>query len=139
MPSHPEITHAAGAVHNPRDPRHFMRIKPVEGRVRVRLGDYVLADSDAAVRVLEVGRDFYDPVVYLPEADVSAPLAQSAAASTHCPIKGNAVYFDLLDPDGGRVQEAIAWSYPEPVGDAAGLAGRIAFYGRYVTVEEMPD
>lgn len=133
-----DITLAPGTVHNPHEPRHFMRIKPVDGRVRIRRGGDVLAESDTAVRVLEVGRDFYDPVFYVPEGDIGVDLARSSAASTHCPIKGEAVYFDLLDAAGTPVLEAIAWAYPDPVAGAEALAGRVAFDAAHVTIEQSP-
>lgn len=134
---HPEVTLVETAIHNPAEPRHFMRLKPVEGRVRILRDGEVLADSAAALRVLEVGRDLYDPTLYIPVGDVRAALAKTAK-STHCPIKGDAVYFDLVDAEGGTLQPEIAWSYPEPIAFAAGLSGRIAFYARHVTIEESP-
>ncbi len=136
--SRPDITLAPDTVHNPHEPRHFMRIKPVEARVRIRRGGEVLAASDTAARVLEIGRDFYEPVLYIPEDDVEAPLGHSAAPSTRCPIKGDAVYFDLQDDSGTTVLEAIAWAYPDPVPGAEALAGRIAFDAAHVTIEQSP-
>ena len=133
-----DVTLAPETVHSPHDPRHFMRIKPVERHVRIRRGDAILAETDAAVRVLEVGYDFYDPVLYVPEVDVTSRLASSTSASTHCPIKGEAVYFDLLGDDGTRAVEAIAWAYPEPVAGAEALAGRMAFDAAHVTIELSP-
>ena len=65
-----QVTLATATIHNPEEPRHFMRIKPAGRRVRVLRGDQVLADSTAALRVIEAGRDLYDPVLYLPRADV---------------------------------------------------------------------
>ena len=132
-----DITLSKETIHNPDEPRHFMRLKPVAGRVRVLRDGVVLADTTDAMRVLEVGKDVYDPVFYLPERDVSAPLGPNPR-STHCPLKGDAVYFDLLGPSGEVQQPEIAWSYAAPFDFAAGLAGRIAFYARHVTVEEAP-
>ena len=133
-----DITLAPDTVHNPREPRHFMRIKPVDAHVRIRRGGDVLAESGTAMRVLEIGRDFYEPVLYIPADDIGAPLGRSAAPSTHCPIKGDAVYFDLLDAAGTAVVEAIAWAYPDPVAGAEALAGRVAFDAAHVTIEQSP-
>jgi len=139
QPDRTELTPALGAVHNPDDPRHFMHIRPVARHVRVFAAGSLLAETDAAVRVLELGRDFYDPVLYVPEVDLTTQsLTRGAARSTYCPIKGDAVYFDLLDSAGGVVQEAIAWAYPHPVTGAEELARRIAFDDRYVTIEQSP-
>ena len=131
------FTLVADAAHNPDEPRHFMRVKPVPRRVRVLRDGMVLADTTEAVRLLEVGKDLYDPVFYLPRSDVSAPLAD-AEGTTHCPLKGDAVYFDLAGPDGSVAEAKIAWSYPTPFGFADMIAGRVAFYSDKVTVEESP-
>ena len=67
-----KVTLSRHTIHNPGDPRHFMRIKPVKGRVRILLGETVLADSRNALRLLEAGHDVYDPVLYIPLALVGA-------------------------------------------------------------------
>jgi uncharacterized protein (DUF427 family) len=129
------ITRVEGAIHNPADPRHFMRLKPVASRVRILRDGVVLAESDRALRLIEVGRDLYDPALYLPREDVRAPLVRTAKR-TRCPLKGECSYFDLAGP-GAAVPE-IAWSYEETYDFAAAIRGRIAFYGSKVTVEESP-
>ncbi len=131
------MTLVANAIHNPAEPRHFMRIKPVERRVVVWLEGEILAETTGAVRVLEVGKDLYDPVLYLPPGDVT-PRLRPADHTTHCPLKGDAAYFDLVDADGELRVPRIAWSYPEPFGFASELAGRVAFYAKHVTIEEKP-
>ena len=135
--SHPSVTHATETLHNPSDPRHFMRLKPLKRRLRVKLGDVLLADTSDALLLQEVGRDFYDPTFYIPAADVVAELSPNAAR-THCPLKGDASYFDLVDPSGAVVVESIAWSYAEPFNFAAELRGRVAFYPERVTFEDAP-
>lgn len=132
-----QVTLAQETIHNPDDPRHFMRIKPVKGRVRILRDGKVLAESVRALRVLEAGRDLYDPVLYLPAADVRARLS-SAAKRTVCPLKGHAGYFDLVS-DGGRVEvPEIAWSYRETFDFAAALTDLVAFDAAKVAVEEHP-
>ncbi|MEZ5652975.1 MAG: DUF427 domain-containing protein [Burkholderiaceae bacterium] len=125
-----DLTLVRQGIHNPGEPRHYMRLKPVNGHVRIRLGQTVLAESDAAIRLLEVGRDLYDPVVYLPRADVLATLTPVAGKSSHCPLKGDACYYTLDDDD------PIAWRYDRPLPHAEGLRDLIAFYPDRVTVEE---
>ena len=132
-----EVTMVTGAAHNPSEPRHYMRVKPVNRKVRVLRGGTVLAETTAAVRLLEVGKDLYDPVLYLPRGDIRAGL-RDAEGTTHCPLKGDAVYFDLTDGDGTVLADRIAWSYPQPFGFADEIAGLIAFYGDKVTIEESP-
>lgn len=116
-------------IHNPRNTAHFARIKPVGGRVRILKRGAVLADSVTASRVMENGRDLYDPVLYIPQADVQAALSAVAGKSTHCPLKGDASYFSL---DG----EEIAWTYDRPLEGSAVLEGLVAFYADKVVIEE---
>ncbi len=137
MTERAETTLVTDAIHNPSEPRHFMRIKPVTRHVVIWLGDEMLAESSEAVRVLEVGKDIYDPVCYLPRSDVTPRLRRNDH-TTHCPLKGDAVYFDLVDAAGEIRVPEIAWSYPEPIGPTAELTGRVAFYPKHVTIEDRP-
>tara|TARA_R110002049_G_scaffold285213_1_gene466012 strand:+ start:192 stop:593 length:402 start_codon:yes stop_codon:yes gene_type:complete len=124
------ITLVKDAIHNPAEPRHFMRFKPVTRQIRVLRGDTVLAESTHAMRLNEVGRDIYDSVVYLPRQDCSAALRPLADKSTHCPLKGDASYFTL---DGNQ---PVAWTYDRPLATTDFLRDYIAFYGDQVTVIE---
>lgn len=130
-------TLCAETIHNPDEPRHFMRIKPVAGQVRIAFDGRMLAESGDALRLIEVGRDFYDPVLYIPRADVSANLS-IAERRTFCPLKGHASYFDLLDDEGRTVVEEIAWSYEDTFDFAAQLKSLIAFDASKVVIEERP-
>lgn len=118
-------------IHRPEAPAHMMRVKPAGRRVTVRLGEDVLAVSDSALRVIEIGRDVYDPILYLPRADVSARLGE-AARTTHCPLKGDTTYFDIASAP------EIAWSYTRPLPFADGLRDHVAFDPARVTIEEGP-
>ncbi len=137
MAEQADVTLATATIHNPAEIRHFMRLKPVGRRVRILRDGAVLAESTGAVRLLEVGRDVYDPVIYVPRADVRASLGPNDT-STHCPLKGDAAYFDLLDETGTVAQPKIAWTYPQPFDFATELNGLVAFYADQVTIEESP-
>ncbi len=117
-------------IHAPGNEAHFMHVKPVSQRVRVRKGDTVLAESTSALRIMETGRGPYDPMIYIPEADVGGPLEAVDGKSTHCPLKGDASYFTF----GG---DEIAWTYDRPLEVSQVLKGHIAFYPNKVTVEEI--
>ncbi|MDH3713802.1 MAG: DUF427 domain-containing protein [Gammaproteobacteria bacterium] len=131
------VTLARETIHNPQEPRHFMRVKPVNGCIRILRDGKLLAESEKALRVLEAGRDLYDPVLYLPREDVVAKLVR-ADKRTHCPLKGQASYFDLYD-DNNRVQVAeVAWSYETSFDFASELKERIAFDAKLVVIEEHP-
>lgn len=108
------------AIRNPNDPNHMMVIKSVPRRMRVYAGDTLLADSTRALRVMELGKSVYDPVIYFPQEDVVAPLDQ-AEKSTHCPIKGDASYVSLAGNE-------IGWVYKDPIPMTRQLKGHHAFW-----------
>jgi len=132
-----KITLARETIHNPKEPRHFMRIKPGKGRVRILREGRLLAESETALRLLEVGRDLYDPVLYLPRDDVVAKLA-GADKRTHCPLKGDARYYDLCGDNDNVEAVEIAWSYEETFDFATELRDLIAFDAKQVVIEERP-
>jgi uncharacterized protein (DUF427 family) len=136
--THPQITLSTATIHNPDEPRHFMRIKPVHSRVRIRLGDTVLADSSSAVRLLEVGKDVYDPMIYVPPQNITVTLEPVAGRTSHCPLKGEASYLGFAGWTPQNSNDYLAWSYPDPFGFARDLAGLIAFNPAHVAIEEIP-
>jgi uncharacterized protein (DUF427 family) len=117
-------------IRAPGNDAHFMHVKSVPQRVRVRKGDRILASSINALRIMETGHGPYDPMIYIPEADVGGVLQAVDGKSTHCPLKGDASYFTL---DG----DEIAWTYDRPLEVSAVLKGHIAFYPNKVVVEEI--
>lgn len=128
--THPEITKAKETIHNPADPRHFMRAKPVSRAIRITRGELVLAESRNALRVTEVAGDVLDPVLYVPAEDVVAPLETVPGQTTHCPLKGDATYLSLAGV-------TLAWRYEKPVEFASVISGRIAFYADEVAIQEI--
>ncbi len=128
---YPDITLATETIHNPADPRHYMRLLPVKRKVRVTRGGQPIAESVNAVRMLEVARDVYDAVTYIPRTDITAAIKPVQDKQTHCPLKGNAHYFSA--PDG----TVIAWTYDEPLEFAEQLNGLVAFYPDEVSIEEV--
>ena len=131
------VTLAKTTIHNPGDPRHFMALKPIERLVIVLLGQAPLVETRRAVRLIEVGRDVYHPAVYVPIDDVHASLVENDRTS-HCPLKGDAIYFDLMGADGAIHTKDIAWAYPEPLDIAPELAGMLSFYTDKLTIVEAP-
>lgn len=124
------VTLADNTIHNPNEPRHFMAIKAIGARVRLFYRGAVVAETTKAVRVVEVGRSVYDPVIYVPAEDVKIPLVRTDK-TTHCPLKGDASYYGV---DG----EEVAWSYETPFDFARGLKQRRAFWATKVAIEETP-
>ncbi|WP_299816094.1 DUF427 domain-containing protein [uncultured Roseibium sp.] len=124
-----ETGHAfENAIRNPDNPAHLMVIKDISRRIRIYAGETLVADSTNAVRVIEAGKSIYDPVVYVPEADLTAELGK-VEKSTHCPIKGDASYVSL----GGN---EIGWVYRTPIEMAKRLTAHYAFWPDKVRVVE---
>ncbi len=104
----------------PRPPR----LEPTPRRLRLTLGDQILADTTHAFRILETS---HPPVYYLPQADLAMQfLRPSTRRGSFCEWKGTAAYWDLVLP--GVTLPAIAWSYARPTTAYAALADHLAFY-----------
>lgn len=127
-----DITLVKNAIHNPNEPRHFMRVVPAGAERTAMVGDTVLARSSEALVAKEVGGDLYDHVTYFPRDDVDMPALSRTEKTTHCPLKGDTEYFDLI-VDGDRVADG-AWSYVETIEVAGVLRDLIAFDASKVTV-----
>lgn len=107
------------AVH-PRDPFHRVDVRRSTRPVAVRLDGEVVAQSERPVLLFETG---LPTRYYLPlEAWREGSLAPSHH-TTACPYKGTAEYRSLRPPSGGEVLDAAAWSYPDPLEEALGVAG----------------
>ena len=112
---------------------HAIEISPFGGRVRIRFGGAIVADSAHAL-LLEEGS--LPPVFYLPRGDVHMDHVTPSAHRSHCPFKGEASYFDV--EAGGRREPEAAWSYETPIPAAAAIAGHLAFYPDKVEIETVP-
>ena len=111
-------------------PDHPITIAPYKGRVVVRFGEVVVADSTEALELREAG---YPPVLYIPRADARLAHYERTTRSTHCPYKGDASYFTLVD--GARRDENAVWSYETPFPAMAQIANHVAFYPDKVRIE----
>lgn len=92
-------------------------------RVRVEHGGGVVAESCAALRVLETAGA---PTLYLPRADVDWSLLVPSAAESFCEWKGRACHFDVRVGD--RVSPDAAWGYPDSYPEFQRLQDRVAFH-----------
>jgi uncharacterized protein (DUF427 family) len=102
---------------------HPITVTPTKGRVQVKFGGQVIADS---TRALTLQESTYPAVQYIPREDAQMAFFESTAHKTHCPYKGDASYFSLKAGD-KRAENAV-WSYVEPYPQVAGIAGHLAFY-----------
>jgi uncharacterized protein (DUF427 family) len=88
---------------------HDIEVTPASDQVVVRVGDVVVATSTRPVVLTETG---CPPRYYLPAEDVKTDLLKSSTTTSHCPFKGDAVYWSV--EAGDTVAEDAIWSYPEP-------------------------
>jgi len=101
----------------PRPPR----VEPCLVRARVELNGVTIADSTAALRVLETSQA---PAIYFPPGDVAMDELSAAGRQSLCEWKGRASYFDV------RSARQAAWAYPDPVPRYAELRDHVAFYAQ---------
>jgi uncharacterized protein (DUF427 family)/acyl-CoA thioesterase len=107
----------------PAQPDYSIDLVPWEGTARVLAGDVVVAETRAALVVRE--QDHVDRL-YVPEGDVRWDLFSPSDSHTICPFKGRADYWTLV---GTESEEAdVAWAYPTPLPEVAGLDGHVGFY-----------
>ena len=110
---------------------HPIRISPNPNRVRVRLGDKVVADTTRALTLLEAS---YPGVQYVPREDADMSLLTRTAHKSHCPYKGDAAYYSIA-ADGRSVENAV-WTYERPFPEVARIGGYLAFYPNKVEISE---
>ena len=110
-------------VSHPRDPFHRIEIVHSSRPVRVELDGRVLADSSRPYLLFE---SMLPVRYYLSVGDVARELLAPSDTRTACAYKGQASYLSLPDvPD-------IAWTYPDPLREAAEVKDRIAFFNERV-------
>ncbi len=78
----------------------------------------VLAQSDRTI-VVEGNH-------YFPRSDVRLDLLNESPATTFCPWKGTASYYDIVV--GEQVNAGAAWYYADPKPAASEIKGAIAFW-----------
>lgn len=98
-------------------------LEPVTERVTVQLGPLLIADTTAALRVLETS---HPPVYYVPPKDILPGALRASSRASWCEWKGRAAYWDVVSGD--REERDAAWSYPSPTGRFADLRDHVAFY-----------
>ncbi len=115
-------------VAHPRDPFHRIDVLASSRHVRLELDGQVLAESSRPMLLFETML----PVrYYLPREDLRAELSPSGTR-TYCAYKGQASYWSVTVGD--RAVPDIAWTYQQPLHDAAQVRGLIAFFDERVDV-----
>ena len=99
---------------------HRIETKPAKERVRVTFNGEVIADTRDAIRMEEGD---YPAVFYFPRKDVKMERLTRSSHRTHCPFKGDAAYFSLVNGP-----ENAVWSYEQPYDEMSVIKERLAFY-----------
>ena len=112
------------ATRGVRNPDHHVWVEPSPKWVRVLAGGETVADTKRALLLRETG---HTPNYYLPIDDVRMEFFERTDRSTHCPYKGDAIYWTLKVSE--KVEENAVWSYPVRLDDEApDLSAYVAFY-----------
>jgi uncharacterized protein (DUF427 family) len=111
---------------------HDIEVTPGPDQVVVRVNGTTVATSSRPLVLTETG---LPARYYLPADDVKMDLLKPSATTSHCPFKGDAVYWSVDTGDG--LAEDVVWSYREPIPDVREIAGLMAFWAGKpgVTVE----
>jgi uncharacterized protein (DUF427 family) len=115
-------------------PDHPITVTPTAGRVVVKSGDRIVADTTAALTLQE---STYPAVQYIPRKDVDLELLEASDHETYCPYKGDAGYFSLRQADGTLAENSI-WTYEAPYDAVAEIKDHVAFYPNVVELEVQP-
>ena len=107
-------------------PRHRVTTHPSASRVQVKYQGELIADTREAVELHEsMSSDHVlAPVVYyIPRKDVKMERLAKTGHRTHCPFKGDASYFSVVNG-----AENAVWSYEAPYDEMEAIRERLAFY-----------
>jgi len=110
-----------------------IRVRKAPGVWTVGSGGAVLGETSHA---LELSEGSMAPVIYFPRSDIAMALLDRTDKSTHCPHKGDASYYSIVNRS--AVIENAAWTYETPFEPVAVIKDHLAFYtGEDVTVEQI--
>lgn len=108
-------------------------IRKAAGKWVVRSGGAILGESTEA---LELSEGDYAPVIYFPRGDIAMAFLDQTDKITHCPHKGDATHFSIVNRS--SVTENAAWSYEAPQEAVARIKDHVAFYvSESVKVEQL--
>jgi uncharacterized protein (DUF427 family) len=115
-------------------PDHPITITPASGRVVVKAGGRVIADTRDALMLKEAS---YPGVKYVPRKDVDMSLLARTDHQTYCPYKGDCSYYSI--PVGGERARNAVWTYETPYPAVAAIKDHVAFYPDRVDAIEESD
>jgi uncharacterized protein (DUF427 family) len=106
-------------------PQRLLYVEPLRRRLRVRLGDTWIADSEHAVALFEPGRY---PVAYFPESDISPGVLTRTDNTTEHPDLGPTSWYTVQA--GEHSAPRGAWQHVALPAHARELEKRVAFAWR---------
>ncbi len=101
-------------------PAPHIKTGPAGATVRVMVKGELIAESRDAIALKEGA---YPVVYYIPRKDVKMDRLVRSSHKTHCPFKGDAAYFSLVNGP-----ENAVWSYEQPYDEMSVIKDRLAFY-----------
>ncbi|MEM9562314.1 MAG: DUF427 domain-containing protein [Actinomycetota bacterium] len=115
-----------------RDPYHRVDARPTGRRFQVSIDGRVVAETTGAFVVSETGGPNRH---YIPATDVRTDEFTRSDTTTHCPHKGDTVYWHHSVSGASDV----AWSYPSPLEEASRVAGYWCFDGPTVELRRLDE
>ena len=112
-----------------RNPYHRVDCVRTSRRLRVQVGDTVLADTTRTLAVFETS---LARRLYVARDEVRMDLLEPSDTTTYCAYKGTATYWHAV-VGGVRVEDA-AWVYEDPLPESLPLAGLLCFEDTRVDV-----
>ncbi len=116
-------------LHAP-NPYHRVEYVRTNRHLTVTAADEVLVDTTETMGVYETA---LEPRLYVSRDAVRMDLLRPSETITHCPYKGDAAHFHVSLGD-IEIQDA-AWSYEDPLPEAAAIRRMVCFYDKRVQVE----
>ena len=104
-------------------PQHRILFQAHPRRMRAEIGGRVVLDTVGGHLLHESN---LPPRLYVPLDDFDRDLLERTDHTSHCPFKGDAVYYTIRAGD--QVRENAVWAYPEPNPDATWLAPFASLY-----------
>ncbi|EEX11320.1 conserved hypothetical protein [Ruegeria lacuscaerulensis ITI-1157] len=98
-------------------------IRKAPGKWCVRSGGAILGETTNALELLEGD---LPPIIYFPRDDIAMAFLDKTDKVTHCPHKGDATHYSIVNKS--SVTENAAWSYENPIPAVAEIKGYLAFY-----------
>lgn len=97
-------------------------IRKAPGKWCVRSGGAILGETTNALALSEGD---LPPVIYFPRDDIAMAFLDKTDKVTHCPHKGDATHYSIVNKS--SVTENAAWSYENPIPAVAEIKGHVAF------------